>query len=376
MTEYSPISGAKIFEALQDKDAIIMATNIRYVPGVASGIFKAAKEANAPFLIEIARSECNLERGYIGYNPQEFAEAIQKSADKVGFKYWALHADHIGIKKGDEADIENTKKLVKAQIDAGFTSFAIDASHIFNFDGKTVKEELQGNIDATVKIAHFIKEEMDKKGVSSYGLEVEVGEIGRTDTGGFIITSPEEAVTYISELNKAGVYPNAIAIANGSTHGNIYKDGHIVEQISIDIEQTKKIAEALREANLNVRIAQHGITGTPLNLIKERFPRGDLIKGNVGTFWQNVFYDTLKVCEGSLYKKVHDWVIETYKAEGKSDEEIFGKNAKFALKEFFSELNNLNPATLKAIEAQSYASALLFFDAFNATGKADLIKVE
>ncbi|RLG14613.1 MAG: class II fructose-bisphosphate aldolase [Candidatus Nanohalarchaeota archaeon] len=374
MAEYSPISGAKIFEAIKDKDAIIMAANVRYVPGIADGLFRAAKDADSPLIIEIARSECNLERGYIGYTPKEFADAMQKSADKVGFDCWALHADHIGIKKGDDADIEDTKKLVKAQIDAGFTSFAIDASHIFNFDGKTAKEELQGNIDATIKIGNFIKEEMEKKGISSYGLEAEVGEIGRTDIRGFIITTPDEAVTYITELNNAGIYPNALAIANGSTHGNIYKNGRIVEQVSIDIAQTKKIAEALREAGLDARIAQHGITGTPLNMIKEQFPRGDIIKGNVGTFWQNVVFNILKVCEGQLYDKIYNWVIQTYKTEGKSDEEIFGKNAKFALKEFFSELNSLNPNTVKAIEAQAYASALLFFNAFNTIGKAALAR--
>ena len=109
MAEYSPISGSKIFEAIKDNDAIIMATNIRYIPGVTDGLFKAAKESESPLIIEIARSECNLERGYIGYTPQEFADKIQQSANKVGFSCWALHADHIGIKKGDDEDINNTK---------------------------------------------------------------------------------------------------------------------------------------------------------------------------------------------------------------------------------------------------------------------------
>ena len=46
------------------------------------------------------------------------------------------------IKKGDPKEVEETKQLIDAQIAAGYTSFAIDASHLFNFEGKTVREEL------------------------------------------------------------------------------------------------------------------------------------------------------------------------------------------------------------------------------------------
>ena len=38
------------------------------------------------------------------------------------------------------------------QIDAGFISFAIDASHRFNFQGGNLREELADNIDLHTKI--------------------------------------------------------------------------------------------------------------------------------------------------------------------------------------------------------------------------------
>ena len=362
--DFGPIAGGIIFDNLRDKNAIVMAANIRFVPGITKGIFRAAKDANAPLLIESAKSECNLNGGYIGHTPKTFADAIINTANEVGFKNWGLHADHIGVKKGDEKEIEDVKKLILAQIEAGFTSFAIDASHIFNFEGKTTLEELSGNLKATKELADFIDTECKKRGLENYGLEVEVGEIGRKDDGGLVVTTVDEAVTFLRELNKQNVFPHAIAIANGSAHGNIYKDGVQVKQVSIDIPQTKKIADALKKEGFNTRIAQHGITGTPLELIASLFPKGDIIKGNVGTHWQNVVYDVLKVFEPELYNKMRAWVLENHSIEGKSDEEIFGKGAKFALKEFFDELHNISNETKYAMESKAYSDALMFFRAF------------
>ena len=362
--DFGPIAGGIIFDSVRDKNAIVMAANIRFVPGIAKGIFRAAKDAGAPLLIEIAKSECNLDGGYIGHTPKTFADTIINTANEFGFKNWALHADHIGVKKGDEQEISDVKKLILAQIEAGFTSFAIDASHIFNFDGKTPLEELSGNIKATKELCDFIDAECKKRGLENYGLEVEVGEIGRREDGGFVVTTVDEAVTFIRELNKLNVFPHAIAIANGSAHGNTYKDGVQVNQVSIDIDQTKKIAEALKKEGFKTRIAQHGITGTPLELIASLFPKGDIIKGNVGTHWQNIVFDVLKKFEPELYNKIRKWVLENHSVEGKSDEEIFGKSAKFALKEFFDELHNVSNETNHAIESKAYSDALMFFRAF------------
>ncbi len=373
MTGHEPISGKKLFKPLIDRDCIVMAANTRYIPGVAKGILQAAKDTNSPILSEIARSESDLKGGYTGYTPAEFAERLMDVANEVGLECWVLHADHISVKKGDRETIEGTKELVKSQIKAGFTSYAIDASHIFNFEGSNVKEELQGNLDATIEIGKFISKEM---GSESYGLEVEVGEVGRKDDAGFILTSPEQASTFISELNNAGVEPDLLATANGSTHGNIYDEhGHKIEQVSIDIKRTKNIAKALRDMDSNVRIAQHGITGTPLHLIATQFPRGDVIKGNVGTFWQNIVWDTLRVYEIDLYERIEKWVLEKYEGKGKSNEEIFGKNSKYAFKQFFDDMHAIDNKAVKAMEAQAYASALMFYKAFNSIGKAEHIKL-
>ena len=371
--DFDPIPGSTILKAVSGHKVIVMAANVR-IASVAQGIFRAAKDTDSAVFMEIARSECDLKGGYTGLTPADFSGRMNEAARATGFDIWALHADHITIKKGDAPEIEGTKQLIDAQIKAGYTSFAIDASHLFNFEGKNVREELDPNIRITSDLAHYIKSRMNGK---EYGLEVEVGEIGRKDGSGLVLTKPEEAVEFIRALNEDDIHPHVLAIANGSTHGHVYDaNGNVVEQLSIDIPQTKAIAKALRDNNLNVGIAQHGITGTPRDLINLHFPKGDIIKGNVGTFWQDVVFSTLKVYEPLLYKNIQDWTLEKYRPAnpGKSDRQIFDGNCKMAIKEFFKDLYSLDEATEHAIQSMAYAESLVFFRAFGAYGSASLVR--
>src|SRR5512137_548064 len=127
---YGPIAGSTILKGIAGHKAIVMAANAR-IATVAQGIFQAAKDTDSVVFMELARSECDLKGGYTGMTPSDFAEKMRKAAQDVQFDMWALHADHITIKKGDTAEIDGTKELIDAQITAGYTSFAIDASHLF-----------------------------------------------------------------------------------------------------------------------------------------------------------------------------------------------------------------------------------------------------
>jgi fructose-bisphosphate aldolase, class II len=371
--DYGPIPGSTIFRGISGQKTIIMAANTR-IATVAQGIFKAAKETDSAVFMELARSECDLKGGYTGLTPMDFSAKMREAAKAAQFDIWALHADHITIKTGEPAEIESTKQLIDAQIQAGYTSFAIDASHLFNFEGKTVRQELDKNITATSDLALYIKNRMKGR---DFGLEVEVGEIGRKDGHGMILTKPEEAVEFIKALQENDVYPQVLAIANGSTHGHVYDEqGNVIEQLSIDIPQTKAVAQALRENNLHVGIAQHGITGTPRDLINQHFPKGDIIKGNVGTFWQDVVFSTLKVYEPALYKNIREWTLEKYRPanQGKKDSQIFDGNCKFAIKEFFKEIYSVEEGTERAIRAMAYAESLVFFKAFSSYGSASRVR--
>ena len=128
-----PIPGDIMFRSLKDRGAIIMAVNARMTKGVVKGIFRAAKDLDAAVIFEIARSEANQDIGYTGMTPRDYARQIRAAADEVDFDIWAMHADHITVKKGTPEDIQKTRELIDHQIDAGYTSFAIDASHLFNF---------------------------------------------------------------------------------------------------------------------------------------------------------------------------------------------------------------------------------------------------
>ncbi len=370
---FGPIPGSTILGGISGRRAIVMAANIR-IATVAQGIFRAAKDTDSAVFMELARSECDLNGGYTGFTPGTFSEKMHEAARAAEFDIWALHADHISIKTGSPLEIEGTKQLIDAQIAAGYTSFAIDASHLFNFEGKNVREELEKNIVATTDLAHHIKNRMNGK---EFGLEVEVGEIGRKDGQGLILTKPEEAVAFIQALQENSVFPQVIAIANGSTHGHVYDEaGNIVEQLSIDIPQTQAVAKALRDNHLHVGIAQHGITGTPRDLINQHFPKGDIIKGNVGTFWQDVVFTTLKVYEPALYKEIRDWTLGKYLPlnPGKKEKQVFDGNCKMAIKEFFKQIYSVDEETEQAIRAMAYAESLVFFRAFSSYGTASLVR--
>ena len=369
-----PIPGDIMYKALMDKSVIIMAANVRVTPGVAKGIFRAAKDLDSAIILEIAKSECDLNRGYTGMLPSDYSDFTCSAAEIADHDIWALHADHLTLKKGTPEDISETKALIDAQIKAGYTSFAIDASYLFDVSKKKLRDALAGNIAVTTEIAKYIEKGMKEK---SFGLEVEVGEIGKKNEHGHVLTTPEEAVTFLNALKENDVYPQVLAIANGSTHGNIYDDrGNQIEQVSIDIPQTKAVAKAIRENKLEVRLAQHGITGTPRELINKVFPKGDIIKGNVGTFWQNIVLDTYKVYEPELYTDIYNWTIQKYKPKypNKADNEIFGSNVKNALIQFYDRIHSVDEETTDTIEAIAYAEARVFMRAFSSEGSAEIVR--
>jgi len=369
LSKYKALAGSEVYSALKDQSSIILACNTRITIGVLDGIFKAAKKMNSMIIFELAKSECDLSGGYTGLTPEIFAKNVKEAAERVDWPWFILHGDHLTIKKS-ETDIKIVKDLILSQIKAGYTSFAIDASFLFNIDGKNTKDQLKENIEVTTEIAHFIKE--NSKGME-FGLEVEVGEIGKKDEHGMVITTVDEAVTFIQSLNENNVYPNLLAIANGSTHGQIFDNaGNPIEQVSIDIPRTINIAKAIDK--YNVRIAQHGITGTPISLIATEFPKGKvLLKGNVGTYWMLIAWDVLKVFQPDLYKKIWDWVINYEKTDMKHPE-VFGKFSKYAIKQFFDEIYAVDEDTQEALKAIGYSEALKFLKAFNSKNTVNLLK--
>ena len=329
-----PLSGRDVFRALSSHKVIVMACNIR-IPSVIPGIMRAADELGAVVAFELAKTEGNVDGGYTGMNPGIFVDTILSFAKKVNFFVpFLIHGDHITVKNMSEKEIGDARVLIAAELEAGYTSFAIDAS--FN--------PIPDNARITAELSAPVRER-------NLGLEVEVGEIKSAGTDSSLSTV-EEAVELMERLQAAGVAPDLLAVNNGSKHGN-YLEG---EKIFIDLERTGQIHDAVH-GRFGVDIAQHGITGTPLHLVG-RFADYGIRKGNVGTQWQNIAHEGLPP---ELIRKMRDW------AKGQ------GKDIKFATKAFKREIDAIPAEYAERIERAAYREALQLFRAFRAEGTAKIV---
>jgi fructose-bisphosphate aldolase class II len=327
------LSSKPIFNAIKDRSCIVMACNTR-IKHVIPGIMRAAKELGAVVAYELAKSECNLQGGYTGMTPTDFFEAVVDYAERLNYTDpFFIHGDHLTVRSIKEEEVAETEELLKTEIDAGYTSFAIDAS--FN--------ELEDNIAVSSRLAKHVME-------LGMGLEVEVGEIKSAGAEGEI-TTVEEAISFISGLKENGIVPNLLAINNGSKHGN-YLEG---EKIFIDLDRTGEIYEAIKDEG--VRIAQHGITGTPSHLLG-RFADYGIRKGNVGTEWQNVAHQGMPP---DLVEEMKKWAKEA------------GKDVKFANKQFKEEIDGLPKRYLEKIADLAYQRAGEFIIAFRAKGTSSFV---
>ena len=324
------LSSKTIINAIQNESFMVMACNIR-IKHVVPGIMRAAQDQDAIVAFEIAKSEGGLDGGYTGFVPQTFWETLIGYAEEVGYtKPFFIHGDHITVKDKSEKQISEARDLIAAELKAGYTSFCIDAS--FN--------EIPNNLKITTQLA---------KPLSDYdvGLEVEVGEITHVGREGRL-TTVEESKEFIGGFIQNGIQPNLLAIYNGSKHGN-YRPG---EEVHIDLKRTREVYDAVKK--WNVSIAQHGITGTPVEML-HKFVDAGVRKGNVGTNWQNVAHRGLPK---DLLDAMQKWVKEN------------NSELKKTTKVFLKDINSIPKANQKQIEADAYKEATEFIQAFRAKGSA------
>jgi len=338
----TPLPMNFIAEGVKEVNTIIAAINPRATEEVIRGILRAAKMTLSVVIFELALSEMSLSGGYTGYTPQKFADRCKSAAEKEKWFAYSLHADHLTVKNGTAEEMSNVKKEIEARIDSGFTGYAIDTSFLFDRESKDVEGQLKEIISKGLVLFDFLK---DKMGQKEYGLEGEVGEIGITE-----FTSVEEATHYVKSLAENGVKIDYLAIANGSTHGvSVNANGEVVPQLGINVQRTVEIVDALKQLDISTKIAQHGITGTPVNVIATTFPHGNIAKGNIGTFWQRLVYKILEEYEPDLYSRMRKWVLGTYGKPAVQDAITFAKSSKYAWKEFFDEVDNISQETKEAI---------------------------
>ncbi len=223
---------------------------------VMQGALRAAQKANAALIIEIARSEGGA-NAYCAVNYWNITRQVDSICNELGIKVpVAIHADHYGIKK--EEDIAPAKIEIPTMFDAGITSIAIDASHMPD----------DSNLNANIELNPCIP--------AWAGLETEIGEI----KGNQGLSTTEEAMFLIQGLNAHGIFPDWIALNNGTTHGIEASDQ------GIQIELTTEIHNALEKYNISG--AQHGTSGNSSDRLREIVSKTKTTKANVATALQMI----------------------------------------------------------------------------------------
>jgi len=250
------VSGKFIDRAMLAKGkAIAMAANGRN-HFVIRGALQAAQRANAAIIIEIARSEGGA-NAYCAVNYWNIARQVDAICNELDITIpVAIHADHYGIKK--EQDINGAKIEIPTLFEAGMTSIAIDASHLP--DDK--------NLLANLELNPFVPEWA--------GLETEVGEIKGKEG----LSTKEEALFLIQGLNAHDIFPDWIALNNGTTHG-IEASGQ-----GIQVDLTAEIHQALEKYQISG--AQHGTSGNSSDRLKEIAANTRTTKANVATALQMI----------------------------------------------------------------------------------------
>ena len=186
------------------------------------GVLKAAKELNAPVILQIA--EVRLKQ-----SPLEIIGPLMVAAAENADTPVAVHFDH-----------GKTIEKITQALDIGFTSVMFDGSHL----------PLDENIDMTKEVI-ALADEYDA------AVEAEIGCVGGSEDGSEDIaincTKPEDAVRF---ENETGV--DALAIAIGNAHGN-YKS---TPKLRFDVlEQVEKLTDT--------PLVLHGGTGiTPDDFVR------------------------------------------------------------------------------------------------------------
>uniref|UniRef100_UPI0040571358 class II fructose-bisphosphate aldolase n=1 Tax=Candidatus Electrothrix sp. TaxID=2170559 RepID=UPI0040571358 len=250
------VSGKVIDRAMLAKGkAMTMAANGRNHL-VIRGALMAAQRAQAALIIEIARSEGGAS-SYCPTNYWNMARQVDALCNELAITVpVAIHADHYGIKSTDDLPFARTE--IPSLFDAGITSIAVDASHMLD----------DANLLASIDLNSYIP--------SWAGYETEVGEI----KGSQGLSSADEALFLIKGLNAHDIFPDWIALNNGTSHG-LEASGQ-----GIQVELTAGIHEALKD--YGVSGAQHGTSGNSSDRLRAIANQTTTTKANVATALQMI----------------------------------------------------------------------------------------
>ncbi len=347
------IVGGKFIDRamLKKGNAISMAANGRN-SFVIRGALLAAQRANSAIIIEIAKSEGG-PSAYCAVNFWNLARIVDAACNELEITIpVAIHADHYGLKS--QEDIESAKIEIPSLFDAGITSIAIDASHLPD------DLNLLGNLELNPYVPRWS------------GLETEVGEIKGKEG----LSTVEEASFLIQGLNAHKIFPDWIALNNGTTHGIEQSD------TGIQVELTTEIHDALSKYHISG--AQHGTSGNNSDRLRQIAANTRTTKANVATALQMISwglevndYGNAQLDENGNFIKVKDegvtenmWeqMVNHANAEGLKGGNYKKLNLPFENK-LLGQSNEVRTRMVKRVEAFVYN---MLVNVFNAEDTAQL----
>nr|WP_315023495.1 class II fructose-1,6-bisphosphate aldolase [uncultured Aminipila sp.] len=205
------ITSKEIFAKALTKDYAVGAFNVNNME-IIQGIVDAAKEENAPIILQVSAGARKYAR------PAYLLKLVEAAIEDSGLDI-VLHLDH-----GEDYDI------CKKCVDDGFTSVMIDGS----------KHAFEENIALTKQVVEYAH----SKGAV---VEAELGKLAgvedniKVDVRSATFTDPDEAVEFVE---RTGV--DSLAIAIGTSHGAYKFKG----EPYLDFERLKKIHELLPDTPL------------------------------------------------------------------------------------------------------------------------------
>ena len=233
------ITSKEMFEKALKSDYAVGAFNVNNME-IIQGIVDAAKEENAPLILQVYAGSRKYAR------PAYLRKLVEAAIEDTGLDI-VLHLDH-----GEDFEI------CKQCIDGGFTSVMIDGS----------KHEFEENIRLT-------KEVVDYAHAHGVVVEAELGKLAgvedniKVDARSATFTDPAEAKEFVE---RTGV--DSLAIAIGTSHGAYKFKG----EPDLDFERLKEIHKLLPQTPLVL----HGASTVLPEFVKKCNEYGGNIPGAQG----------------------------------------------------------------------------------------------
>jgi len=284
-----------ILEHAKKNEYAIPAVNCTMSP-VTNACLEAAKEANAPMMIQFSNGGgiYNIGKGIKNEADQKASIAgtiagalhVRAVADFYGVPI-ILHTDHCAKKLLPWFDglVEANEDYFQKYGEPLFTSHMLDLS----------EESMEENLD-------ICKKYLKRMAAIDCFLEMEIGITGGEEDGvdnsdvdaSELYSTPEEIYQVYTELNKVAPGMFSIAAAFGNVHG-VYKPGNVKLTPEILGNAQKFICEkeGITDTTKPVYFVFHGGSGSTREEIREAISYG-VVKMNIDTDTQWSFWDGVR----------------------------------------------------------------------------------